>query len=356
VRTSLLSPAGRARAALELLVPRRRGGGDESIARFATRRFGREAYDWLIEPLLGGIHAGDGERLSLAATFPQLANIEHDHGGVLRAMMMARLRPPRRYAGSPAGFVTLRSGLGSLVAALARRLQGRVRVNRRVRTVARGSGHWVVTLDDGASVVADDVIAAVPADAAAALLAGADAGLAGELGGIRFASTVTVTVSFPQGAVPRPLPGYGYVSPRALGGPVIACSWTSHKFPARVPEGTTLLRLFLGRDGDDAIVRADAAVIRSVVRSELRAVHDITAEPALWRIFRWPNAMPQYALGHHDRLARIERRLALLPGLHLAGSSFRGAGIPDCIASGWAAADAALARMPAAEPATVTTT
>ena len=137
VLTRLLSPWGRARAALELVVPPRRGDGDESIARFVTRRFGREAYEWLIEPLLGGIHAGDGERLSLSATFPQLADTERDHGGVLRSMMHARNRPARAGHGGPAGFVTLRGGLGALVSALERRLEGRVRTGHRVRSVFR---------------------------------------------------------------------------------------------------------------------------------------------------------------------------------------------------------------------------
>lgn len=343
-RTRVLSPLGRMRAALELFVPRSTDTRDESIAGFVTRRFGREAYDWLIEPLLGGIHAGDGERLSLTATFPQLAEVERTHGGVLRAMMKAKLRPRPAPNGRPTGFLTLKGGLGELVGALERQLAGRALTAHRVRALRQVAGGWQAVLAGGETISADSVIVATPADAAAPLVMSVAPALAAELGAMRFASTVTVTVAFPAAAVPRPLPGYGYVAPRAGGGSVIACSWTSHKFPARVPRGTTLLRLFLGRDGDDAVASAGDDEIRRIVREELRAVHGITAEPALWRVFRWPDAMPQYTLGHQDRLARIAAHLEQLPGLLLAGSSYRGAGIPDCIASGWAAADAALVR------------
>lgn len=352
LRTPLLSPRGRARAALELFVPRRKPAGDESIAGFVTRRFGREAYDWLIEPLLGGIHAGDGARLSLPATFPQLSDTERTHGSVLRFMMKARLGRQRRPAG-PAGFVTLRGGLGEMVTALEERLDGRVSLGRSVTSLTRGDDGWTVTLDAGETISAERVIVAAPADAAAPLLASADPALAAELGAMRFASTVTVTVAFPAEAVPRRLPGYGYVVPRAEGGSVIACSWTSHKFPERVRGDLIMLRLFLGRDGDDAITAAPDDAVMFAVRRELRDVHGVTSEPLWWRLFRWPAAMPQYVLGHQDRLGRIARRLETLPGLAVAGSSFTGAGIPDCIAAGWNAAAAAVQALRSREPAAV---
>lgn len=352
MRTRLLSPRGRARAALELFVPRRTAGGDESIAGFVTRRFGREAYDWLIEPLLGGIHAGDGARLSLSATFPQLSDTERTHGSVLRFMMKARLGRTRRPAG-PTGFVTLRGGLGEMVTALEARLGGGVSLGRSVRSITRDGDGWSVALDGDEIITAEQVIVATPADAAAPMLESADHVLATDLRAMRFASTVTVSVAFPAEAVPRKLPGYGYVAPRAEGGSVIACSWTSHKFPERVRSDLIMLRLFLGRDGDDAITTDPDEAVKFLVRRELRDVHGITSEPLWWRLFRWPSAMPQYTLGHQERLARIAQRLTALPGLSLAGSSFTGAGIPDCIAAGWKAADAAVASLGRLRPAAV---
>ena len=347
--TRLLSVRGRARAALELFVPPRRDGDDESIAQFASRRFGREAYDWLIEPLLGGIFAGDGATLSLAATFPQLRDAERRDGAILRLMLRQRLRGPAAPgAARPLGFVTPAGGLGELVAALRARLDGRLATHARVTTVMREDGSWRVGLADGRSLTARSVILAVPAFAAAELLERTDAVLATELRGIPFASTATVSVAFPAEAIRQPFPGYGYVSPRAEGDSVVACTWTSNKFRARVPADGVLLRFFVGRAGHADVMGLDDEALKALVRRELAAVHGIVAEPALWRIYRWPSGMPQYTIGHRERTSRIARRVEALPGLALAGASYDGVGLPDCIASGWAAADRLAAQPPAA--------
>jgi oxygen-dependent protoporphyrinogen oxidase len=338
LRTPLLSRLGRARAALELLVPPRRDGVEESIAEFARRRFGRETYDWLIEPLVGGIYAGDGEALSLAATLPQLRDAERARGAVLRWPLAKRHRGAD--GAPPPGLVTLAGGMTELVAALATRLAGRTRRGAAVRAARRAGDAWHLQLADGTALAARAVILAVPAYAAADLLEGADRALAGELRGIPFVSTAGVSVALPRAAVPRPLPGYGYVSPRAEGGRVLACTWTSNKFPARAPIDRVLWRFFVGRAADAPAAMDDDDALRSLVRAELAAVHGITAEPAPWRIHRWPLGMPQYTLGHGARLERIARRVAQLPGLALAGASYDGVGIPDCITSGWSAADA----------------
>jgi oxygen-dependent protoporphyrinogen oxidase len=343
--TSLLSLRGRARAALEILVPPRRDGTDESIAAFARRRFGPEAYEWLIEPLLGGIFAGDGEQLSLAATFPQLRDAEWSHGAILRLMLSSRRARSRASSATPAGFVTPAAGLAEMVTALERRLAGRIRTGTAVTEMRRQADGWMLALSDGTVLTASAAVLATPAFAAADLLEAADPVLALELRGIPFVSTATVSVGFPRAAIRRPLPGYGYVAPRAEGGNVVACTWTSNKFPARVPDDGVLLRFFVGRAGKEAVVAGDDESLRALVRAELASVHGVSAEPELWRIFRWPRGMPQYTLGHRERLARIERRVAELPGLALAGASYRGVGIPDCVSSGWAAADGTAVRL-----------
>jgi len=344
--TGILSPLGRLRAACEPLVPRRRADTDEAIAAFVSRRFGREAYDWLVEPLLSGIFAGNGEALSLGATFPQLADTERTRGGVLLPMLAARFRRNGTAGAPPLGFVTPETGLAELVEALERALpRQHVWCGARVVELSRLRHGWRLTLDDGRSVDALAVVCTAPAFAAAELLAPIDGTLSGTLAAIPFVSTATVSVAFPRSAVPAPLAGSGYVSPRLEGGAVVACTWTSNKFPARVPADGVLLRFFVGRAGREEPAFAPDDEIRALVRRELEAVHGITAEPALWRIFRWPRGLAQYTVGHLDRLATIDRRLAALPGLLLAGASYRGVGIPDCIKSGWAAADAAVAHV-----------
>jgi oxygen-dependent protoporphyrinogen oxidase len=345
--TPLLSVRARLRAGLELVVPRRRGSGEESIREFASRRFGAEAYRWLIEPLLSGIYAGDGAKLSMDATFPQLVELERRNGSLLRAMLSARVRRSGLgqdgNGGLPAGFVTLAGGLVEIVETLEAKLAlVRVMKGCGVRSVQRdGDGFWI-SLEEGKGMRARAVVLATPAFASARILADLDPRAAALLDETPFVSVATVSVALPAEGVP-PLDGYGYLSPGAEGGPLVACTWTSSKFRGRAPRGGVLIRFFLGREGSQEAALASEAEVLALVREELRATLGITAEPTLWRVRRWPRGMPQYTLGHVERLAEIERRLARQPGLYLAGASYRGVGIPDCIASGWSAAEAAAA-------------
>lgn len=341
--TRTLSLLGRARAGFEVLLPSRSADGDESIAAFARRRFGREAYEWLIEPLLSGIYAGDGEQLSLAATFPLLAQLEQAHGSVLRAMAH---RAGHRASG---GFVTLSGGLGELVDAVVERLpQDRVRLDCQVTTVERSGTRYRVRLADGCALTCERVILALPAHAAAPVVASLDPRIEGELAAIPFVSTATVSLGFAPGAAGRHLHGYGFVSPRAAGGSLVAATWTSNKFPGRAPQAGTLVRFFLGRAGhEDVIDRPDDELV-ALARADLRRLCGVTATPFLTRVFRWPHSMPQYVVGHLERLERLAQLMRVVPGVLLAGSSYRGVGIPDCIASGWAAAGGALEQLGAA--------
>jgi protoporphyrinogen/coproporphyrinogen III oxidase len=341
--TRTLSLRGRARAGLEALLPSRPATGDETIAAFARRRFGREAYDWLIEPLLSGIYAGDGEQLSLAATFPLLAQLERTEGSVLRAM--ARRKRP----GPSGGFVTLTGGLGELVDALAKRLpRDRIRLDAAVTGIERSGTTYRVRTADGSTIACDRAILALPAPAAALVTRPLDTRIEQELGAIPFVSTATVSLGFAPGAVDRALHGYGYVSPRAAGGPIVAGTWTSNKFPGRAPLAGTLVRFFLGRGGNEGVIDQPDDQLVALARRELGRLCGVTATPALARVYRWPRSMPQYVVGHLERLERLDQLMRGVPGLLLAGASYRGVGIPDCIASGWAAAGNALEQLGAA--------
>lgn len=333
--TPLLSVAGRLRAGFELFVPPRRDGDDETVAAFTRRRLGQEAYDWLVEPLLAGIHAGNGERLSLAATFPALIDAERRYGGMLRqALALRRAQRRRLPSAQPAPpFVTLPGGMGELVQALTTSLPSGVLCSGvAVDAVRRGAnGYQVKTAL--ATEDATSVILAVPANVAAQLLEPLDANLAELLRTIPFVSTATVSLGYAAADVAYPLAGTGYLSPRAEGGPVVACTWVSSKFPGRAPEGSVLFRLFLGRDGMDYVVGRPDADLLALARAELRQTLEIEAAPRLVHIHRWRQRLPQYTVGHLERVAEIERRLAAYPGLTVAGASYRGAGIPDCIDS-----------------------
>lgn len=329
--TRLLSPAGRLRAGLEAFIPRG-GSGEESIAQFASRRFGREAYRWVVEPLLTGVFAGDGARLSLAATFPQLSAAERDAGGVLRAAW--RRRPAERGA-----FLSFPGGMEQLVSSLVARLPLQaVRTGARAVAVLPTDGGYRVLLEDG-EVEAPHVVLATPAFAAADLVRRLDGDLAGELDRIPFVSTATVLLAYADAPGHPSFPGSGYVCPRAEGGAAVAVTWVSNKFRDRAPAGAVLVRVFFGRAGDEGWAGAPDLDLIAAARDEVAGACGLRGEPLHSRIFRWPRALPQYEIGHLDRVERIRSALHRLPGLSLAGASYRGVGIPDCISSGWDAAD-----------------
>jgi oxygen-dependent protoporphyrinogen oxidase len=331
-RSELLSPGAKARFAAEGEIPAATGHRDESVASFVSRRFGREAYEALVEPLMTGIYGGDGEQLSLHATFPQLRVLELEHGSLLRGLSAP---PPSDLP----PFVSLRNGMGALVAALVDGFERtQVLVGRAVAKVSRGAAGYEVRLDDGEDVEADGVVVATPAFVSAELLADLDADLAEAHGAIPHASSVVVSLAFSRADL-LPLDGYGYVVPRVEGTDVLACTWSSQKWEGRAPEGAVLVRVYAGRfDGPDVTASPDDDLV-ALARGELAHL-GIAAEPLLTRIHRWPLGMPQYVLGHPDRLDRIDAALTEHRGLAVAGAAYRGVGIPDCIRSGEAAAEA----------------
>jgi oxygen-dependent protoporphyrinogen oxidase len=338
--TGVLSIGGRARAAMEMFVPRLKGDEDESVASFVRRRFGNEAWQWLVEPLLSGIYAGDGEQLSVRATFPQLRETERRDGSVLKPMLTAKLAGNGN--GAPRGFVSLSGGMQELVDALTESLADvDIRLDSRVAGITRIAGEYQINFEGGSSLAASTIIFATPAYVTAVLVAGIDTEMAAELRAIPFVSTATISVAFSRSDIARTLPGYGYVSPRANGGDVVACTWTSNKFPSRVPTGAVLLRFFVGRAGAEANPSTSDETLKAIVTKELRDVLGITAAAKFTSIARWPHALPQYVMGHTDRVARIFHYAAGHRGLFLAGASYRGVGIPDCISSAWSAADSA---------------
>jgi oxygen-dependent protoporphyrinogen oxidase len=368
VRSPLLSPFGKLRMALDLVVPPRRDTADETLAAFIRRRFGSEALDVLAEPLLAGIHSSECERQSILATFPRLRAMEATHGGLIRGMLasrrashheepalsVAKSRSAKRVEGTPAAsgnlpafagspFVTLRRGVGSLVEALVARLDGTVLTGRSVTRLnhdTTAAQPYTLHLDDGATVPADAVILAVPSSVAAELVAPLHPALAESLRPLRSVSTGTLTLAFRQADVARPLDGFGMIIPRGEQRPINAVTFSSAKFHHRAPDDHLLARVFVGGSRHPAALDQTNDELLATARSELRAIFGITAEPCFSRVYRWPDANPQYDLGHLERVAQIEH---LCPeGLFLAGSAYRGVGIPDCIKQGKDAAEEAL--------------
>ena len=353
VRSGVLSWKGKMRLAAELFIPPRQGNQDESLGSFFRRRLGSEALDRLIEPLLTGIYTGDADRLSLLATFPRFREMELQHGSLLRSILAANRQ---KCSGSETAietpFVTLRNGLGDLVEALAANLQKTtVLAGRRAVEVRPGEKQgYAVRLDDDRWLSAQALILAAPAYDAASLLTPLDRRLADELQNIPYASSLTVSLGFDKQGLAHPLDGYGFVVPRVERRPLIAATWTSSKWDGRAPEGTVLLRAYLGGTGREAMMdRTDAELIQ-IVREEFRALLGIEQSPILARVYRWPRAMPQYEVGHLRRLEVIDELAGRWPGLFLAGAGYRGVGLPDCIRDGMAAAENVLRYFDKANP------
>ncbi len=343
LKSQLVSWPGKARMGLDFLLPSHNGHHDESLGQFVSRRLGREAYENLIEPLMSGIYAGDGDQLSLRSTFPYLHDLEHKYGSLARGALKMRQQMAARgqsTQGSRSAFLTPTTGLAEIVEALVESLSLNgtdLRLKAPVKSVTRDDlalGTWHVTLDSGETLEADSVVLATPAPVTGSLLASFDPELATVLGSIPYASTATVTLAYRQSNLSRALDGYGYVIPRREGRRALACTWTSTKFPHRAPEGYALIRVFVGRAGQETDIPWDEAGLLELAREELELTLGITAEPLVSRVFIWESAMPQYNLGHPEKLARIDAAFEKYPSLELAGNGYRGIGIPDCIHSG----------------------
>jgi oxygen-dependent protoporphyrinogen oxidase len=333
---------GKLRLGLDLVLPRRSAAEDESLGSFVRRRLGREALEHVAQPLVGGIYTADPDRLSLAATMPRFLALERAH----RSLILGLRRTARGAEASTASgarwslFVTLAGGMEELVAAIAAQLPAHaIRTRVAATALTPAPDGWQVVIRDGAALNADGVVLAGPAFAMAPLVSGVDPVLADLLGGIAYSSSATVTLAYPRAAVRHPLDGFGFVVPRGEGRSTLACTFASVKYPGRAPDGTVLLRVFVGGALQESLLARDDDSLVRLAHDDVAALLGITARPTLSRVWRHPRSMPQYVVGHLDRVATMESRLAALPGLALAGAAYRGVGIADCVRSGETAAE-----------------
>jgi oxygen-dependent protoporphyrinogen oxidase len=347
LRSPLFSPRGKLRMLFEAAIRARSGDADESIASFARRRFGNEAWERLLQPLVGGIYTANPEKLSLLATFPRFREMERQYGSLTRAM---RSKPSdaddldESASGARFGlFATLAGGLGTLVERLSERIgaAGDVRLNTAVNSMRGGGpdGEWTLLLSDGSSARFNSAVVAVPAYGAASLLETIDPELGRLLGQIEYASSAVVCTGHRLSDVGHPLDAFGLVVPKIENRNILAVSFASRKFPGRAPEGSVLLRTFVGGAlQPELLAKSDDAIVE-IVRRELADIFQVRGSEAFALVGRFERAMPQYEVGHLERVAAIERCAARHRGLELAGNAYRGVGLPDCIHSGERAAE-----------------
>jgi len=357
LRTKLFSWPAKLRMAADLVLPRRDDGADESLASFVRRRLGAEALDRAAQPMVGGVYTADPEKLSLRATMPRFLEIERKHRSLILGFAEARRRAMRGAEegseGSASGaryslFVSLDRGLSVLPQRLCELLgAGVLKTGTIVERIERDGDAWkVFTLDE--TVDADAVCLATPSYATSRMVEGVAPELARSLNSIEYASSAVVNLVYRREDIRHALDGFGFVVPASEKRTLLACTFSSVKYPGRAPAGTVLVRAFVGGAlFPEAYDMADSRMLAGIGK-DLSDLLGVRGQPRDAVVTRWPRSMPQYNVGHLERVARIEDESGRYPTLALAGAAYRGVGIPDCVRSGEAAGErlvGALARL-----------
>ena len=343
--TPILSMRGKARLAWEYFVPAKKDAADESLAEFATRRLGREAYERLVQPLIGGIYTADPEKLSMQATMKQFVEMEQEHGGLIRGALREKKDSHEKEESSGARygmFVAPREGMKQLIDSLASRLPSEsVYLNSPVRELTQTEKHaWVLHLEsESAPQTFDAVVVATPAPRAAEILKNIDEEIHRELNAIQYAGVAIVVAVYQRDQIKRPVSAFGYVTPIIERRNVLACSFASNKFAGRAQDEQLIIRAFVGGACQPELLELPDDDVKELVQKELEELIGVVGKPVMSKVVRWTHSMPQYHVGHLDRVERIEKLAADIPNLELAGNAYRGVGIPFCVRSGEQAAE-----------------
>jgi oxygen-dependent protoporphyrinogen oxidase len=341
LRSSLLS--WRAKAKL-LSEPFRRSAilsAEESVADFVRRKFGGEILEYLVAPFISGVYAGDPETLSMASAFPSTAKWEREYGSVIRGAWKSR-----KSAVSRPALASFRNGMAALPERLAEKLAENApdaiefSTDRATSVIAAAEFSAAVTARSEPGAERDVIVLATPAHTAAALLANSCPGLAELLVGIFYAPLATIALAFPSRQIGHPLDGFGFLAPRKEGLRTLGTVWNSALFPGRAPQGIAVLTSFIGGATDLAVTEMPDDQLLDITVRENSAVLKITGPPVEHAVFRYPRALPQYVIGHSQRLSTIVRELDHLPSLFLTGNYLAGPSIGDCVEHAFATAEA----------------
>ncbi len=350
VTTGLFSWSAKIRMGLEFFIPAKKVKpgelNDETLESFVVRRMGRECLDRLAEPLVGGIHASDPALMSLAATFPRLLDMEQKYGSLMRGFLairrmaeeMRRKYPPKPGQKPRTFFTSFVNGMQQLTDRMAE-VAGRDRMRTGVTVLSLRSlaqNRWVVQLSDGSTLEGDGVILATESWAAEPLVRPHDEAIADALAAIPWSSSATISLAFKESDVGFDLNAFGVLCPLVEGRSLMAATFSSTKWPGRAPKGKVLLRGFVGGPHNQEVLERSDEELVELVRQEFCEILGLNpkAKPLFTRVYRWPRGMPQYTMGHLDRVELVENRSAEIKGLALAGGSYRGVGLPNCIESG----------------------
>jgi oxygen-dependent protoporphyrinogen oxidase len=328
--TPLFSFSTKLRMAAEMFSSTRKDGGDESVGDFVRRHFGQEMVDRVAEPLLAGVYGGNSERLSVRAVLPRFAEMERQHGSLVRATLRAKALAKPGTKPQPL-FTSLKNGMQQMVEALVAALPQASMRMRQTNLSLRpmNNDDWQIE-SAGISERFQVVLLAVPAPSAAALLRQFHPALIEGLARIEYTSSAAVALAYDEANLP---PGHGFLVPRSEGRKIMACTFVHKKFPYRAPGEKKLLRCFFSSSRMPDLLTYSDEALQQFARQELKEILGLNAEPKFARTFRWDRAMAQYETGHLDRVAEMEKIVAAMPGFHIIGNSFHGIGVPDCIKS-----------------------
>ncbi|MFZ4451874.1 protoporphyrinogen oxidase [Salibacterium aidingense] len=333
--TGLFSITGKLRAAADLLLPRSKAGADQGLGIFFRRRLGSEVVDHLIDPLLSGIYAGNIDRLSLQATFPQFFEVEQRYRSLILGMRAARPSVRPGQGQKKGGFLTFTKGLQSFVDGIENHLdEDAVHKNKSLKKISREQGQYRLEFADGQTQWFDKVIMTSPHHVTAALLED-DPEVQEQLSSISATSVATVAMAFDESQISNDMDGTGFVVSKKSGYTITACTWTHRKWTHAAPEGKALLRCYVGKPGGEDIVDKSDDVIIKAVLEDLNQIMRIEGRPEYHQITRWHHAMPQYEVEHYKKMEMINNHLKKeFPGVYTAGAAFEGIGLPDCVAQG----------------------
>lgn len=339
LRSRLLSPSGVARAGLDIVLPATSADDDPSVADLVRPRFGPEVYHRLVEPLLGGVHAGDPARLSAKSTVPEIVAMAGGHRSLYLSMRSRRNSAPKPTGKRSAPLVSIDGGMRRLVRALTVDIgPDNLHTGVHIESLRRESNGWHAVCQ-GHEFTADNMVLAVPAYVAADLLDPLSADLASHLRQIPYVGVANATLAFHKRDVPTLRPGTGFLVPPIEGRFIVGCTWLTNKWPHLVNDDVVLIKSMVGRYGDDRWQSMTDAQIVDGVRSDLSHMLGIHNQPFDTLLQRWPRAMPQYVVGHAARLDQIDNQVSELRNLHLTGAAYRGSGLAGCATQAAATAD-----------------
>jgi oxygen-dependent protoporphyrinogen oxidase len=332
-KSGLMGLGGKLRIALEPFVAKG-GSGEESLADFARRRLGTEAFEKLIDPMASGVFAGDPEALSLRSCFPVINGLEREYGSLIKAMFKLMRKRRSGVGAGPGGTLTsFRDGMQAMVDALRGSLGGALRLKSRVASLDKAGDGYTFHLSDGSSIQADAAVLATPAHQSAEILRGLEPKASAVLNEIPYPALSVVCMGFVKEKIKASLDAFGFLVPYKEGRRILGTLYDSSIFPGRAPEGRVLLRSMVGGARAPSLAELEDGKLLDTVLSELSEVAGIKAEPDFVKIYRHGKSIPQYNLGHRDRLERLDGLVSRHRGLYLTGNAYRGVSLNDCIAN-----------------------